>query len=165
MKRKNRIQTFSIIAIFALITLTTNALNQDYEERMTEYSEKFLAYSQVFVKFASQSINTETDYDAALAASDVAEEFHQYTGYIGDFLLILKIIKKHETERELAARLVRLRIENVIKECGVANERIKRAVQNVENGSIVATANDLSEDITALQKDLKEILHEEPNKG
>ena len=96
MNIRNRISTFSIIGILPSIIFAASAFGQDYEERMTEYSEKFLAYSQVFVKFASQSINTETEYEAALTASDVAEEFHLHTSYIGDFLLILKTIKKHK---------------------------------------------------------------------
>jgi hypothetical protein len=162
---RNRISTFSIIGILPLIIFSASAFGQDYEERMTEYSEKFLAYSQVFVKFASQSINTETEYEAALTASDVAEEFHLHTSYIGDLLLILKIIKKHEAERELAAGLVRLRIENVIKDCGVGNEKIKKAIKNVENASIVKTANAISEDISALQKDLEGLLDKELNEG
>lgn len=165
MNIRNRISTFSIIGILPLIILTTSLFGQDYEEKITEYSEKFLAYSQVFVKFASQSINTETEYEAAMAASNVAEEFHLHTGYIGDFLLILKIIKKHKAERGLAAGLVRLRIENVIRDCEVGNEKIKRAIKNVESASIIKTANAISEDITALQKDLTEILNKELDEG
>ena len=155
MENKAGIPQIIILAISLLMPLLSIA--QDYEESITNYSEKFLTYSQSFVNHASQNVNTDVEYDAALALSDIAEEFHQHTSYLGDYLLILKIINKHEVEKELAQRLVRLRIESIIKECNAALEGIGAATANVESESITAMANDLSGDLEALKKVLTKI--------
>jgi hypothetical protein len=136
-----------------LVILTTQIFSQDqdYEKVMTEYSEKFLSYSQVFVKYASQRVYTETEYAAALVVSDVAEDFYQHTSYLGDYLLILKILKKQEKQRELVERLLKLRLESVTLECDAEMNKIKKAIQNVKDESITKTANSLIEDLTDLR--------------
>jgi len=153
---KNQFLTFLTFA-FAILLSTTVTLSQDYEQTMTDYSEKFLAYSQVFVKFASMNINTEAEYDAALAVSDVAKEFYYHTSYLSDFLLILKIINKHEEEKELAARLLRLRINNLIKECDEAFKRVDAAVKDAEFADVTKAASDVKTDLEALRHDLEKI--------
>jgi hypothetical protein len=134
-----------------LLVLSFNIFSQDYEKVVTEYGEKFLSYSQVFVKYASQRIYTETEYAAALVVSDVAEDFYQHNSYLGDYLLILKILKKQEKERDLVERLLKLRLESAILECDSETKRIKKALQSVKDESITKTANSLIEDLTDLK--------------
>jgi hypothetical protein len=141
------------------------SFSQDYEAKMTDYSEKFLAYSREFVKFASLSVNNEDEYNTALVISEVAKDFHLHTSYIGDYLLILKIINKYDKEKELVGRLLKLRLESVIKDYDTAMERIKQTTKNVENESIKTTADDLTEDLTALRRDLEEIISIYQNRG
>lgn len=145
-----------LLAIF-LLAFSTPASSQDYEDTITDYSEKFLAYSQTFVKLASQNLDIETDYDAALAFSNIADEFHLHASYLGDFLLMLKILEKSGQGKELGARLVKLRIRNVINKIPQANERMASAAADVENKSIIAKAADLRQDLTALQQLLEGI--------
>jgi hypothetical protein len=161
---KNRFLTLPTVA-FAILLLTNVTLSQDYEQTMTDYSEKFLAYSQVFVKFASMNINTQAEYDAALAVSDVAKEFHYHTSYLADFLLILKIIDKHQAEKELAARLLRLRVSNLIKECDEASRRVDRAVKEAEVADLTSAASDVKADLEALRGDLEKISGEYAKEG
>lgn len=139
--------------------------SQDYDAKMTEHSEKFLAYSRVFVKFASLSVDNENEYNTALVISGLAKDFHLHASYIGDYLLILKIVNKHDEEKDLVGRLLRLRLESVIKDYDTAMERIKQTTKNVENESIKATADDLTKDLTALRKDLEEIKSKYQNRG
>lgn len=153
---KNQFLTLATVA-FAILLSTTVALSQDYEQTMTDYSEKFLAYSQVFVKYASMNISTEVEYNADLAVSYVAKEFHYHASYLADFLLILKIINKHQAEEELAARMLKLRVNNLIKECDVASKRVDRAVKGIESADATKTASDVKGDLEALRNDLEKI--------
>lgn len=153
---KNKFRAFFTMA-YAILLLSTIALGQDYEQTMTDFSEKFIAYSQVFVKFASMNVNIDAEYDAALAVSDVAKEFHYHTSYLADFLLIMKIINRHQDERELAARLLRLRVNNLIGECDNAFSRVDNAVKGMEFTDVTKTASDVKADLENLRHDLEKI--------
>ena len=153
---KNRFLTGHAIISVILVSAAV-VRSQDYEQRMSDYSEKFLAYSQVFVKFASMNVNTDATYAAALAVSDVAKEFHYHTSYLADFLLVMKIINKNEDERKLAARLLRLRVKNLIKECDNAFGRVDKAVIGIEFAGVTKTASDVKEDLETLRRDLEAI--------
>lgn len=154
---KMRFHCLSKVITISLLAFSIPVLGQDYEEVITDYSEKFLTYSQIFVKFASQNIDIETDYGAALAVSRIADEFHLHTSYIGDFLLMLKIFEKDGAGKELASRLVKLRIGNVMNKISDANQRVKDISSKLENKSIIAAANDFNKDLTTLQQLLEKI--------
>jgi len=154
---KPRFSNSFITIISFLFLMPALSVAQDYEEQITQFSEKFLTHSQSFVTYASQNVNTETEYNAALEMSAIAEEFYQHTSYLGDFFLILKIIDKHPTEKELAERLVRLRIKSVINKCDAAVEGVKAAVAKVKSESLTTKANKLTEDLEALREVLSKI--------
>ena len=162
--RINPLKNWGLVVV-VLTMLSTLLQSQDYEKIMTDYSEKFLSYSQVFVKYASQQVYTETEYAAALVVSDVAEDFYQHTSYLGDYLLILKILKKQEKEKELVERLLKLRLESVVLECDAETKKIKKAIQSVEDESITKTANALMEDLINLRNVFEKIHSMYQNKG
>lgn len=150
---KNRFLISEAIT-FIILSSSTIVMSQDYEQKMSDYSEKFLAYSQTFVKFASMNVTTDATYAAALAVSDVAKEFHYHTSYLADFLLVMKIMNKHEAEKKLAAKLLRLRVDNLIKECDEASAKVETAVKGIEFAGVTKTASDVREDLEALRNDL-----------
>lgn len=156
----SNISKFYIPALCLLLLMAALSFAQDYEEQITQFSEKFLTNSQSFVKYASQNVNTETEYNAALEMSDIAEEFYQHASYLGDFLLILKIINKHPKEKQLAERLVKLRIKSVITKCDAAMQGVKSAMADAKSESITTMANKLTSDLEALRAVLNKINHQ-----
>ena len=142
------------LALFLLLSLLQPALSisQDIEQELTENSEKFLSYSQNFVKLASQNINVDADYYAALKLSLIADEFHQHSSYIADFILIIKIVKRQQPEKEMIEQIVKSRISNVINLCKSDEKRIVRILSETEHPDITASAIDLKKDLGNLQQ-------------
>jgi hypothetical protein len=153
---KDRFLIFHAITLMILSSINV-AMSQDYEQKMSDYSEKFLAYSQTFVKFATMNVTTEATYAASLAVSDVAKEFYYHTSYLADFLLVMKIINGHEAEKKLVARLLRMRVNNLIKECDDASARVETSVKGIEFAGVTKTAGNVREDLEALKSDLTRI--------
>jgi hypothetical protein len=132
-------------------------LSQDIEEGLTQNSEAFLSLSQNFVNLASQNINVDADYYAALKLSFVADEFHQHSSYLTDFVLITEIVKRQKPEKELIEEIMKSRISNVVNLCKTAEKGIESILTETENPEITNSAFDLRKELTRIQEILAKI--------
>ena len=157
MNRDSNIRALFLSASIALALMISDVCAQEFEQSLSDFSEKFLAYSQNYVKLASQNIKNDDDYQTSLKLSRLADELHLHTGYLSDFMLTLRIMQRHEKEKELIGQLVKARVEALINQCTEAEQRIANALLPTENSKIIAPSQDFKEALLELKKLLERI--------
>jgi len=157
MRYNSEIRKLFLSAGITLVLFISQINAQGFDQNLSDFSEKFLAYSQNYVKLASQNIKNDDDYQTSLKLSRLADELHLHTGYLSDFMLTLRIMQRHEKEKELIGQLVKARVEALISHIDDSEQRIAHALLPTENSAIIAPSQDFKGDLLELKKLLERI--------